>query len=158
GLHCAATHTTFPLTPGPSPLGGEGRKKLERSSNMSPHFSRGLVLVGTLGLFFLPQAASLLAADEPRATGVAPPNHVILSDTLFGSYFVAAPLKEQYDRLLSRVETLKRELDTERVTGAQAEAQLTSLRDDLQKLRESIERSKVLVPAAKVHAFRETTV
>jgi hypothetical protein len=125
---------------------------------MDPYLPRSLVLFGTLGLLFLPRAASVLASDESRATGVGPPNHVILSDTLTGSYFVAAPLKEQYDRLLSRVETLKRELDTERVTGAQAEAQLRSLRDELQKLRENIERSKVHVPAAKVHAVRETTV
>src|SRR5262249_11667886 len=62
------------------------------------------------------------------------------------------------ERLVARVETLKRELDTDRVTGAQAQAQLVALRDELQKLRENIERSKVLVPAAKVHAAQETTV
>jgi hypothetical protein len=102
-------------------------------------------------------AASAPASDEPRAKAVGPANHAILSDTLSGSYFVAAPLKQQYDRLLSRLEALKRELDEERVTGAQATARLKTLGEELRKLRDKIEESKVLVPAAKVHAVMETT-
>src|SRR5262249_27470071 len=92
-----------------------------------------------------------------RAKAVGPANHVILSDSLSGSYFVAAPLKEQYDQFLSRLESLKRELDEQKVTGPQATARLNTLREELRKLREAIERSKVHVPAAKVHALKETT-
>jgi hypothetical protein len=101
--------------------------------------------------------ALVSAQDLQRARGVAPENHAILSDTLSGSYFIAAPLKEQYNQLLSRLEALKRELDEERITGPQATARLSALRDELHKLREQIERTKVLVPIAKVHAVKEST-
>jgi hypothetical protein len=109
-------------------------------------------------VFLLLALGAVAAADERRAKAVGPPDHVILSDTLSGSYFVAAPLKERYDRLLSRLESLKRELDEERVTGAQATVRLKALREELQRLRDAIERSKVLVPVAKTHTLKETTI
>src|SRR5438128_235631 len=104
--------------------------------------AKGLALLAAMCVFLL-QAAAVSAADPPRGKAVGPENHVILSDTLSGSYFVAAPLKERYDRLLSQLEALKCELDAERVTGPQAATRLTSLRDELRKLREDIDRSKV---------------
>jgi hypothetical protein len=110
----------------------------------------------TLCIVLLPPAP-LSAQNLSRAKGVAPANSAILSDTLSGSYFIAKPLKEEYDRLLAQVEALKHQLDEERVTGPQAEERLRALRGALRDLRENIERTKLLVPVAKVHTVKETT-
>jgi hypothetical protein len=98
-----------------------------------------------------------LADDVPKAQGKAPPDHEVLKHTRGGVYFVAKPLKEQYDQLLARVSLLKVEIDQNRISGAEARQQLTDLQTQLENLREQIEQRKVLVVPAKVRTQSETT-
>src|SRR5688500_9483684 len=96
-------------------------------------------------------------AEEPRAKAFAPENHVELKDTVSGSYFIAKPLKEEYDRLLSRLKTLQADIESERTSGAEALRTLKELQTKLQDLRKEIEDKKILVPIAKTHQKIETT-
>src|SRR5947209_19776911 len=125
--------------------------KLKLSKDSLRNSSKHFVPWATGCLVLLLPGARVFAQDSPEAKGVVPANHAILSDTLSGSYFVAKPLKDQYDRLLARLELLKRELDEERVSGPQAQGRLDALREDLKLLRLNMEATKVLVPVAKVH-------
>ena len=81
-------------------------------------------------------------ADDPRAKAVAPENHVQLKDTASGTYYVAKPLKEEYDRLLNRLRVLKGDIESERTSGAEALRSLKSLQTDLGRLRDEIEKKK----------------
>src|SRR5437870_4468328 len=119
--------------------------------------SKGFVSLLTGSILLMLPAAPVRAQGPQQAKGVGPANHAIVGDTLSGSYFVAASLKEQYDRLLGRLDVLKRELDEQRVTGPEAETRLQDLRAELQKVRENIERTKVLVPIAKIHTIKDNT-
>src|SRR5947209_18644298 len=123
--------------------------KLKLSKDSLRNSSKHFVPWATGCLVLLLPGARVFAQDSPEAKGVAPANHAIVSDTLSGSYFVAAPLKEEYDRLLSRLEALKRELDDGRVTGPQATTRLAALREQLQTLRDKLERTKVHAPVAR---------
>lgn len=96
---------------------------------------------------------SLAPAADVQAE--APPNSVVLRHTRGGAYFVAEPLKEEYDKLLARVQTLQADLDAERTTGAAVLVELKDLRDRLDKLRADIEQKKVLVSPLKVHSQTE---
>ena len=100
-----------------------------------------------------------LAADDVRdAKGEAPPNHVLLRETRGGAFYVARPLKEQYDKILSRVRTLRSNLDAQRVTGPDVLLELQWLRDQLNLLSARLEHDKVLVSPLKIHTERvETT-
>src|SRR5262245_20343840 len=71
-----------------------------------------------IALFSLSSTATL--ADDPRAKAVAPENHLQLKDTASGTYYVAKPLKEEYDRLLSRLRVLKADIESERTSGPEA--------------------------------------
>jgi hypothetical protein len=73
-----------------------------------------------IALFSLSSTATL--AEEPRAKAVAPENHLQLKDTASGTYYVAKPLKEEYDRLLSRLRVLQADIESERTSGAEAPA------------------------------------
>ena len=106
-------------------------------------------------LFFFSSTAAL--AEEPRAKAVAPENYVELKDTASGSYFVAKPLKEEYDRLLSRLRVLQGDIESERTSGAEALRSLRTLQTDLVRLRDEIEKKKKFVPVAKTHVQTDTT-
>lgn len=119
-----------------------------------PRLAPAVVAVGLAGSLF----SGVAAAQPPLKPPVeAPANFAELGSSLAGSYFVAAPLKERYDRLLGQLETLKREMDDQRLTGPQAAGRVATLREELRTLRLEIERSKIEVPAAKVHSVTETT-
>src|SRR5436305_6881602 len=93
-----------------------------------------------LALAWLP--ASVPAADVKAE---APPGSVVLRHTRGGAYFVAEPLKEEYDKLLARVQALQADLDAERVDGADVLVEPKDLRARLDKLRADIDQKKVPV-------------
>lgn len=106
-------------------------------------------------LFVVSSTAAL--ADDPRAKAFAPENHVQLKDTASGTYYVAKPLKEEYDRLLNKLRVLKGDIESERTSGAEALRSLKSLQTDLASLRDEIEKTKLFVPVAKTHVQTDTT-
>jgi hypothetical protein len=95
-------------------------------------------------------------AKIPRAKAVVPDGMALLSNTLTGSYFVAAPLKHKYDDLLGRLDVLKRDIDRDRVAGPDAIKGLNELRDTLRELREQLDKTKVLIPAVQAHSQVQT--
>src|SRR5688572_10220113 len=106
-------------------------------------------------LFLVSSTAAL--ADDPRAKAFAPENHLQLKDTASGTYYVAKPLKEEYDRLLGRLRVLQADIESERTSGAEALRNLKSLQADLVRLRGEIELKNVFVPVAKTHVQTDTT-
>ena len=105
-------------------------------------------------------AASAVGAEPGGPTHVeakAPEKTVVLRDAQEGAWFVSEPLKKQYDALLGRVRALRADVDAERVSGTQAQQQLDALKAELQQLRDTIEKQKVLVSAVKLHQQSETT-
>src|SRR5262249_23220954 len=101
-------------------------------------------------------AAPARTAQEQRAVAQAPDNHVELKDTVSGSYFIAKPLKEQYDRLLARLRTLKSDIEADRTSGPEASRELRQLQEELQRLRQQIQDQMVFVPIAKTQTQTET--
>src|SRR5439155_26784792 len=95
-------------------------------------------------------------AEEPKAKAFAPANHVELKDTICGSYFIAKPLKEEYDRLLGRLTVVRADIEAERTSGTAALRELKNLQTELEKLRKEIEEKKLFVPVAKMHVVSET--
>jgi hypothetical protein len=112
---------------------------------------RRLLLVALLAI-----SSTAARAELPKAKATAPDNHVQLKDTASGTYYVAKPLKEEYDRLLSRLKTLQSDIESERTSGAEALSSLKSLQTDLVRLRDEIEKKKLFVPVAKTHVQTET--
>jgi hypothetical protein len=101
--------------------------------------------------------SSTAVCDElPKAKATAPDNHVQLKDTASGTYYVAKPLKEEYDKLLSRLRTLQADIESERTSGTEALSNLKALQADLVRLRDEIEKKKLFVPVAKTHVQTET--
>jgi hypothetical protein len=98
------------------------------------------------------------ADDVQRIDGAAPANHEVLRHARGGAYFIAKGLKEEYDRLLGRVQALKADLAAERIEGVDARRILRGLQSQLDVLRKEIEDKKVLVLPVKVHTQSETTM
>ena len=99
-------------------------------------------------------------ADPPtkvvRVKAVVPDGMSRLSDTITGSYFVAAPLKQKYDELLARLDALKRDIDADRIAGPDAVKRSAELRVGLRELREQLDKSRVMIPAVQAHSRVET--
>jgi hypothetical protein len=104
-------------------------------------------------------ASAMGAAPEGPAhiNAKAPDDTVQLRSAPDGAWFISKPLKQQYDALLGRVKALRADVDAERVSGKDAERELDTLRAALKRLRETIEKQKVLVSVLKVHQQSETT-
>ena len=110
-----------------------------------------LLLVTLLSL--TPPAA---LAEPPVVKAVAPENHLQLKDTVSGTYYVSKSLKEEYDRLLSRLRALQADIESEKTSGAEALRSLKTLKTDLVRLRDEIEKKKLFVPVAKTHVQTES--
>jgi len=109
-----------------------------------------------LAIALLLLTAAIGWATEPQAKAEAPENHVELKDTVSGGYFIAKPLKDEYDRLLARLRALKADIDAGRTTGADALRDLRTVQADLDRLRKEIEEKRVFVPIAKSQTQTET--
>jgi hypothetical protein len=97
------------------------------------------------------------SVDVPQIEGEAPPGQDVLKFTQGGAFCVDKSLKEEYDRLVSRVRTLQADLDAERIGGGEALLELQDLQAKLNLLRNDIEKKKVLVSIGKIHKQSETT-
>ncbi len=97
------------------------------------------------------------AQTTPTAKGEAPPDQAIVGSKLGGSFFAPKPLKEKYDRLLSKVRSLDTEINEGTISGEQAKREIEQLRVELAEVRKQIEQEKTFVPAAKVHTKSDTT-
>jgi hypothetical protein len=99
----------------------------------------------------LPLSVRGQAPERLEATGEAAPNQAIVGSKLGGSYFAPKPLKESYDRLVSKVRSLETEIREGRISGAQAGVEVKQLQTELNEVRQQIEREKTFVPAGKIH-------
>src|SRR6185436_8951755 len=97
------------------------------------------------------------AQELPTAKAVAPDNSLQLKDTASGTYYVAKPLKEEYDRAVARLKVLQSDIAAERTSGEEALRRLRSLKSDLVRLRDEIEKTKQFVPVAKTHVQTDST-
>jgi hypothetical protein len=102
-------------------------------------------------------AGTAHGAVTPHVEGQAPPGQEVLKHTRGGAFFVDTSLKQQYGSLLSRARTLQADLDAERIGGAEALRELKDLQAKLKRLRDEIERKKVLVSPGKFYKQSETT-
>ena len=127
--------------------------------NNSTHGRLGASFLGRCACLFAVLACTMAAGNEevPHAKTTAPPDHVLLDFTRGGAFYVTKTLKEEYDRLLARVQTLQADLDAERITGADAMLELRALQEQLKTLRADIDKKKVLLAPTKVHRQSETT-
>jgi hypothetical protein len=123
------------------------------SANLSLH-RRAWLLVLVCSL----RALTANGQDVPRVEGTAPPGHELLKHQRGGAYFIARALKEDYDRLVAQLKTLKQDLDAERISGPDAQRELRALQGELDRLRAEIDDKKVLVRPVKVHQQTETTL
>jgi hypothetical protein len=119
--------------------------RLRRNNPVSAVFAV-LVAASMVPLCFRAQAQ-----DSLEATGEAAPNQAIVGSALGGRYFAPKPLKESYDRLVSKVRSLEIEIREGRISGELATREVKLLQKELTKVREQIEREKSFVPAGKIH-------
>lgn len=124
---------------------------------MNSRSIRHLIVPGLLVLGLCPPA-SISHAQNRRVEGKAPPDHAILKSTRDGAYFVAKELKEEYDKLVAQVRTLRDELRNEQIGSADALTRMRLLQERLQALRTEIEARKVLVAPVKTHVQEEVTM
>lgn len=118
--------------------------------------------------FFVPLAlstvlvsglANVVHADDPaRIKSEAPPEHEVWRHVRGGAFFIARPLKQKHDELLSQVRQLQAAVRQDRIEGGEALARLRRLQDELQKLASEIEAKKVLVSPVKVLRQTETVL
>src|SRR5438309_11320925 len=106
-------------------------------------FPRRLRSVGFVqslaAMMFLAMSIISAAAQEPlRFKITAPDNQSLFKRSISGGYFVAKPLKEEYDRLTDRLRLLKADIDSGRMTGAASLKDLGQLQIVLDGLRAEI--------------------
>jgi hypothetical protein len=70
---------------------------------------------------------------------------------LGGAYFVAKPLKEQYDALVGRVENLKADILEARIDETEAKREINELQLEIVQALDQIEKSQVYVSAVETH-------
>ena len=97
------------------------------------------------------------AQNNVRAKADAPPDHASISGGLGGHYFVPKPLKAKYDALVDQVRALEAEIGKGQISSQDAAAEVSTLRTQLEAVREEIEQQKKFVAAARVHTKTETT-
>ena len=90
--------------------------------------------------------------DEPAR---APSDFVVFDSDRAGAYFVARSLKEDHDKLLDRIGSLRDDVVEARVDAATARAELAELQAKLDALRKKIEGSRVYIAGAVVHTAVE---
>ena len=86
------------------------------------------------------------AKDRPKA----PAGHDIVESDLAGSYFVARPLKEQYEGLVKRVGELRAEIDDARIDEPGARREIERLQAEIDQALRAIDKAKVYVPGATI--------
>jgi len=114
-------------------------------------------------LCFLGVAVQLAAladntrAEEPlRLKTELPKDQLIVGGKPGGFYYAAKDLKEQYDKLLGRVQTLRAEIGGRKISSQEATAQVRKLQEDLQKVRQLIDASKTFVSPGVLETKTET--
>ncbi len=110
------------------------------------------VMMSVFGLV----VATIRADEIPEARGVAPRGHTVFKQYPGGGIFVSKALKDEHDRLVDLVRGLKADIQGERITASGAAAELFDLQFQLANVRQKIERTQVIVYAAKSHTETET--
>jgi hypothetical protein len=104
---------------------------------------------------------SVVVADQPvREQGrqaVAPGDSVIFNRDMAGAYFIARPLKEQYDSLQKRVTALRTDIREAKIDSAKAHSQIAALQAELKELLGKIDATKLYIAGAKIKTQIETT-
>ncbi len=115
---------------------------------------RFLINLAMIGVVFL---GSIALADDPvKERPRAPADYQIVSSDRAGAYFVARPLKAQYDQLVGQLATLRRDIAHARITSVEARRRVDQLSTELQALKLQIEQAKIYVPGATVHNAKTT--
>jgi hypothetical protein len=96
-------------------------------------------------------------ADEPlRLKAKMPKDQAIVGGKPGGYYYAAKSLKEEYDKLLGRVQTLRAEIGSRKISSQEATAQVLKLQEDLQKVRQLIDASKTFISPGVLETKTET--
>lgn len=85
-----------------------------------------------------------------------PADYQIVSSDRAGAYFIARPLKDHYDQLVSQLATLRRDIAEARITSDEAHGRVDQLSKELQALKLQIEQAKVYIPGANVQISKTT--
>ena len=92
-------------------------------------------------------------ADQPvREKGrqaVAPGDSVIFNRDMAGAYFIARPLKEQYDSLQKRVTALRTDIREAKIDSAKAHSQIAALQAELKDLLHQIDATKLYIAGSE---------
>ncbi len=126
-----------------------GLKAPKRVAWLSWSLAIGAALVGVVGFRAL--------ADEPlRLKTDAPKDQFIVGGKTGGFYYAAKPLKEEYDKLLVRVQTLRSEVVDSKISSQEAAAQVRELQEDLQRVRQLIDSTKTFIAAGSISTKTDT--
>ncbi len=100
---------------------------------------------------------SLALADDPvKGRPRAPADYQIVSSDRAGAYFIARPLKDQYDKLVGRLASLRRDIAEARITSDEARGRVDQLSKELEDLKQQIEQAKIYIPGATVRTAKTT--
>ncbi len=121
-------------------------------------FSRLLRCWPIIALLLLCTGAARGAQDAAPQPPIAqaPPNHAVLKHTRGGVYYVAKDLKEQHDKLIQQLKSLRDQVDGADIPADEALKQLQTLKQELEQLQKQILEKRVLVSPAKTHTQKET--
>jgi hypothetical protein len=113
-----------------------------------------------MSLLALALLTSTSSADDPKPkskTAKAPGDSQIFETDLAGAYFIAKPLKEEYDTLQKRVASLKGEVREARIDPARARRLVASYQEELKALMEKIQATKLYIPGASIKTVTVTS-
>jgi hypothetical protein len=125
-----------------------------RSPNLST-FAPGVARFASLAIALSLTTRSAVP-DEAKEPPRAPADHVIFDTDRAGAYFIARPLKEEYDALLKRLATLREALAQARIDSTTAHREIDVLQEKLGELRGRIDATRLYIAGAPVHTRSET--
>jgi hypothetical protein len=126
-----------------------GLRTRSRIAVLARSLAIGAALVGTVGY-------DAHAEDLLRLRAEAPGDQLIVGGKFGGYYYAAKPLKQEYDKLLLRVQSLRLEIVGGKISSQQAAGQVRELQNDLQRVRQLIETTKTFIAAGRISTKTET--
>ncbi len=135
---------------------------MKRDNRVNPSYMRQRIAAWSRALVFSTALFGAigrhLPADEVRELKAdAPKDQLIVGGKLGGYYYAAKPLKEEYDRLRLQVQALRAEIIGGKIGGREAAAEVRTLQDDLERVRQLIDDTKTFIAVGNLSTKTETT-